>query len=63
MLRAVGRADKQRGLVAAQSEAGRARMLDRLNEDVVAASSRATGKALWRTWQEFHWAWFKPDVP
>ena len=38
-------------------------MLAALHTDMVSASSAATVTSLWRTWCEFHCAWFASDVP
>ena len=42
---------------------GRSRMLAAFDRDITAASSKATGCALWTTWMEFHDVWFNSDVP
>jgi len=57
------RANQETVLEAGASDEGRSRMLAAFDRDVTAASSRATGCALWNTWCTFHSVWFREDVP
>ena len=57
------RANQDTVLGAGASDEGKSRMLAAFDKDILAASSRTTGCALWHTWCTFHAVWFNDDVP
>jgi len=57
------RANQDAVLAAGASDEGKSRMLAAFDKDILAASSRTTGCALWNTWCTFHSVWFNDDVP
>jgi len=57
------RASQDTVLGAGASDEGKSRMLAAFDKDILAASSRTTGCALWNTWCTFHGVWFNDDVP
>ena len=57
------RANQDSVLAAGASDEGKSRMLAAFDKDILAASSRTTGCALWNTWCTFHSVWFSDDVP